>query len=101
MLEKNELQKLYKDCMGFWGFEKQARMVQEECAELIIAVSYLLRGRDGAIKDMVEECADVYLMLNQMMAYLGEEEVMKMVDFKSDRVKEKLEKYKLEEKDGN
>lgn len=94
MRDEKELQKLYKDCMEFWGFEKQARVVQEECAELIVATSHILRGRKGGYKKMLEEVADVYLMVQQMMTYFGKDQVMDVVDFKSDRVKAKLEKYK-------
>ena len=96
MRDEKELQKLYKDCMNFWGFEKQARVVQEECAELIVATSHILRGRKGSYKKMIEEVADVYLMVQQMMIYFGKDQVMDVVDFKSDRVKAKLERYKKE-----
>ena len=82
--------------MDFWGFEKQARVVQEECAELIVATSHILRGRKGSYKKMIEEVADVYLMVQQMMIYFGKDQVMDVVDFKSDRVKAKLERYKKE-----
>jgi len=94
MRDKIELNKLYEDCMEFWGFEKQARMVQEECAELIIATSHVLRGRENSVKDMIEEIADVYLMLNQMIVYFGEKPIMDVVDFKSNRVRDKLNMYK-------
>lgn len=100
MRDEKELQKLYKDCMEFWGFRKQARMVQEECAELILATSHALRNREDGIEDMIEETADVYLMVNQMIAYFGEEAVMEVVDFKSDRVREKLDRYR-EKLNGN
>lgn len=96
MRDEKELQKLYKDCMNFWGFEKQARVVQEECAELIVATSHILRGRKGSYKKMLEEVADVYIMVHQMMTYFGKDQVMDVVDFKSDRVKAKLERYKKE-----
>lgn len=101
MRDEKELQKLYKDCMDFWGFEKQARVVQEECAELIVATSHILRGRKGSYKKMLEEVADVYLMVHQMMTYFGKDQVMDVVDFKSDRVKAKLEGYKKEKLNGD
>ncbi len=101
MRDEKELQKLYKDCMDFWGFEKQARVVQEECAELIVATSHILRGRKGSYKKMLEEVADVYLMVQQMMTYFGKDQVMDVVDFKSDRVKAKLERYKKENSNAN
>jgi len=97
MRDKKELEKLYKDCMEFWGFEKQARMAQEECGELIVSISHYLRGRKNATADLVEEIADIYLMLNQLISYFGENMIMDIVGWKSDRIKEKLERYKLKE----
>jgi NTP pyrophosphatase (non-canonical NTP hydrolase) len=94
MIDKDKLQQLYKDCLSFWGFEKQAKMVQEECLELALEVSRVERGREEAIEHMVEEVADVYLMINQMIEYFGEERVMAYVDLKSDKVKEKLNRYR-------
>ena len=98
MIDKKELEKLYEDCIEFWGLEKQARIAQEECGELITAVSHYFRGREGAPSKLVEEIADVYLILNQLISYFGEDWIMEIVDLKSDRVKEKLEKYKAKRK---
>jgi len=99
MRDKKELEKLYKECMEFWGFEKQAREAQEECSELATAVSHYLRGRKNGPAELVEEIADVYLMLNQLINYFGEDMIMDVVDYKSDRVKEKLERYKNERRE--
>ena len=99
MKSQEELQKLYDDCIEFWGVEAQLHQVQEECAELILAISHFLRNRPNGLKDMVEETADVYLMLNQIITIVGEKPVMEMVDFKSNRVKDKLERYKKEGKE--
>ena len=101
MINKNELQQLYKDCLTFWGFEKQAKMLQEECLELALEVRRVERGREGAIDHMKEEIADVYLMINQMIEYFGEEAIMTIVDEKSDRIKAKLERYKEKLENGN
>ncbi len=97
MIDKKELEKLYKDCAEFWGFEKQAREAQEECSELITAISHYLRGRKDAPAELVEKIADVYLMLNQLISYFGEDWIMEIVDWKSDKIKRKLEEYKLKE----
>jgi len=64
-----------------------------------VAISHYLRGRNGASEKTIEELADVYLMLNQLIPYFGKDAVMDIVDLKSDRVREKLEKYKAREFD--
>lgn len=103
-MKKQELHKLYKDCLFVYGAKRQMRMLQEECAELIVAVSHYLRPdrKDDkeTIDNLIEELADVYLMRNQVTLFIGEQQVMKMVDVKSDKIKEKLEQYIKELKNG-
>jgi NTP pyrophosphatase (non-canonical NTP hydrolase) len=99
MKEENELLALYDDCMAFWGLERQLRMTQEECGELIIAISHFIRGREDGLEDLVEELADTQLMINQIIHHVGEGKVKSIIDIKSDYVKRKLEEAK-EEKDG-
>ena len=52
------------------GLDKQLNILQEECAELIQAVSKYKRTRTTAI---VEEMADVYIMLYQITYLLNKE----------------------------
>ena len=85
-----ERKEVYRKAMDAWGFRAQARMLQEECGELIVAVSHCLRWRANGKKEMVEELADVYIMVGQMVEYLGPDVVEHMVNCKLDRVKEKL-----------
>lgn len=98
MLDKHELDKLYKQCVSYWGFERQARMLQEECAELIVAISHYLRNRDSSLCEVIEEIADTQLMINQMVSYFGRGVIDQMIDLKSDKIKKKLEKYRLNDK---
>lgn len=99
MKKESELLALYDECMTFWGLERQLRMTQEECGELIIAVSHFIRGRESGLEDLIEELADVQLMINQIIRHVGEDKVKAVIDIKSDYVKRELEKEKGE-KDG-
>jgi len=90
MKDKKELEKLYGDCISFWGIRAQLRQTQEECAELILAASHFNRKRPDGEDNVIEEVGDVYLMIQQMMHYFGRDKVMEIVDKKSDRVRNKL-----------
>jgi len=90
MKDKKELEKLYDDCINFWGIRAQLRQTQEECAELILAASHFNRKRPDSLDNVIEELGDVYLMVQQMMHYFGEDKVMEIVDRKSDHVRNKL-----------
>lgn len=56
-----------------YGFKEQARMLQEECGELVAAVSRWRRGRMGAFPALLEEIADVEILIDQMRLVYGAE----------------------------
>lgn len=74
-----------------WGDTQQWRMVQEECAELIAAVNRHLRGRKGAREALIEEVADVILVIQQARIMAGPADVDAMVVKKAYRLMGRLE----------
>lgn len=74
-MTRNE-EKLCADIVEHYGFLAQTRILQEECAELIVAASKINRQyddfKDGKIyegeylNNFIEELADVRIMLEQM-----------------------------------
>jgi len=55
---------IYEQAIEAWGEDAQLGMLQEECAELIAAINKLRRGEPASV--VIEEIADVELMLAQM-----------------------------------
>ena len=97
MKTDTELDALYDECSYIWGLESQLRQAQEECAELILAISHFIRGREDAEANVMEELADTYLMVNQLIRHFGKDEVMNIVNFKSNRVQDLINKDKEKE----
>lgn len=64
---------IYHEAIGHYGMETQLRAAQEECAELIVAISHVLREieREGAWADLAEEVADVSIMITQLRLICG------------------------------
>ena len=91
---KEDLEQLYRDCVEFWGANRQIRMLQEECGELIVASSHYLRSRKSGLEEIIEELADVQLMVNQIKMFIGEDKVKDVMDIKSDYIKRELEEEK-------
>lgn len=60
-----QINDLYKAALTKWGWRSQTDMVEEECAELILALKRLKRGR-GGYDDVRQEIADVEIMCGQM-----------------------------------
>lgn len=85
-------EKAYNDAIGriaeHYGAGAQSMQTCEECAELIQVVSKLTRGvTEMRILALVEEIADVRIMMSQLMQLYGipETEVAALVDVKLDR----------------
>ena len=58
----------YFQAVKMWGWETQERVLAEECAEL--AAAYLRKGRTNrpdALEQFYEECADVSVMIDQLL----------------------------------
>lgn len=53
-----------------YGFQHQVKKTTEECGEFIVALSKLANG-EGTQADVVEEMADVLVMLQQMQYFLN------------------------------
>lgn len=76
---------LYQKAASLWGFEFQTRMMIEEMAELTTALCHISRNR-GSIEAVMEEIADVEIVLNQMKIIFPSIEAIK---------KKKLERLAL------
>jgi len=76
-----------------YGMKAQSMQTCEECAELIQAVSKLTRGvTEIRILALVEEIADVRIMMSQLMQLYGipEHEVSERIDEKLKRQLERI-----------
>jgi len=56
---------VYQMAVEKWGEKAQLEMMQEECAELITAISHFNRGRITS-DELCGEIADVQIMIQQM-----------------------------------
>ena len=75
-----------------WGVEAQLGMVQEECAELIVAINKLFRGSDGSKDQVIKELGDCMIMCYQVVEMFGEDEVQKSIDKKLEIIKSRIER---------
>ncbi len=88
---RQDRRELFKRTLREWGVEEQMRILEEECAELIVATSHYIRKRAGAHYELQEELADAYIMVGQIIEYLGNDFVEEMVDYKLAKVREQLD----------
>lgn len=91
---RKDRREIYKKALTEWGGEEQMKILQEECAELITAVFHYGRKRPECLLGLREELADVYIMVGQIIEFLGSEFVEEVVDFKLNKVKERLDENK-------
>jgi len=80
----------YKTAIRLWGKPFQILMLSEECGELLSAVSKWQRGRMAEIC-VIEEMADVTIMMRQILVMMGREPNSTVLQ---DKIKEKLMRMK-------
>jgi len=69
-----ELEQLYRATIDKWGEEAQYDQAVEECAELIAALKHYRRGKIDK-QAVINELADVSLMLGQLCWMFGQAEI--------------------------
>lgn len=77
--------------LDVWGKNAQILMVLEEMSELQKEIlKNINRGKDN-IKEIAEETADVFIMLEQLVHIYGiDKEVQKQAEYKVNCIKERL-----------
>lgn len=60
---EQQLDKCVEISINTWNTEDLLRLCQEECAELITALSHYHRGKEGSYHNVLEEMADTTIML--------------------------------------
>jgi NTP pyrophosphatase (non-canonical NTP hydrolase) len=87
--EKN----LYMDAVLTFGEDSQMNMLTEEVGELLVALNKFRRNGDP--ENLIEELADVQIMISQITIMIGAtHEVEEVIGRKLLRLRDRLEKYK-------
>ena len=67
---------IFQRAIDLWGEDAQIRMAIEECAELIVQLIKLDRRSNGSeYEDVVNEIADVEIMMAQLRIIFGDQEI--------------------------
>lgn len=74
-----------------WGRDLQLNLAQEECAELIAAIAHFKRDRPNATDELIQEIADVKIMIWQLEEMFGRDAVDRVVALKMKRLESRLE----------
>ena len=91
-----KVKELLNKAIDTYGIEEQLLQTVEECAELIQAINKWRRTKDlestkDAVEHLAEEAADVIIMLEQIKIMVGEPKMNWWIDFKLQRLAERLE----------
>lgn len=84
-------EEIYKKAIAKYGVEPQRKMAIEEMAELLNAMMKFDRGRN-TVDDIVEEIADVTIMMRQLAIIYGQKAVDLQIDYKTQRLARRLNK---------
>jgi NTP pyrophosphatase (non-canonical NTP hydrolase) len=72
---------IYAKTISKWGEQAQYDQTVEECAELITSLQHFARGKVDK-ETVVNELADVFLMVGQLAYMFGEEQLSAAVEKK-------------------
>ena len=86
----NQYTEIYQKTLELWGEKGQYDQAIEECAELIVILKHYIRGKADAAS-VIDELADVYLMLGQLIYMFGEQSVQEAIMKKSVLLKSLLD----------
>ncbi|OQY21742.1 MAG: antitoxin [Desulfobacteraceae bacterium 4572_35.2] len=86
-----ELEQLYRSTVDVWGEQAQYDQAVEECAELIAALMHYRREKVDA-QQVIDELADVTLMLGQLTWMFGKERVEEAVQRKRIKLDDLMER---------
>ena len=81
---------ILEDAIKTWGTESQLHMAIGECGEFITLLGKRSQNRDSR-EDWISEIADVIIMMEQMAHIMGYQSVREAVEFKLNRLKNRLE----------
>ena len=85
----------YSDVLDCWGAEFQKSMFYAEIGEVMTAISHEFRGR-CAKSSVLQELADLQIMLNQMVILYGtDEEFQDIFDVKMHRMIDRIERSQI------
>lgn len=91
MTRIEDFEDLLQQATDMWGEESQMLLAIEECGELIAVLSQYMRGRKTKA-DVIEEIADVSLVMRQLRLLFGQNEVTLIEINKIKRLKMRLER---------
>ena len=101
-MTREERQKVYDEAEQLWGKVAQYDQCIEEMAELTVAINKYKRhvlyneemDNKKVIDNLIEEIADVKMCIEQMSAYMGEENVDNVLEQKMQKFLGQIEKMK-------
>ncbi len=85
-------EEIYKRAIQEKGVEHQRRIAIEEMAELTNALMKFDRGRT-TVDDIIEEIADVTIMMQQLAIIYGKNAVALQIEYKTQRLKRRLDEH--------
>lgn len=86
-MKQEQRETIAKLAIEKYGEAAQLRQLQEECAELIVAVNHFFRQRQNAREELIEEFADVTIVLMELTPSLNyKDELTNMIDYKLGRL---------------
>lgn len=77
----------------YYGFTPQLDMMIEECGEMIVVINHY-KWQKVSTERLIEEFADIWIVLKQMGVFLDESSIANVIDNKLRRVERVINELK-------
>lgn len=99
-LEGGGARATYRDALDLWGADAQIDQLEQEAAELIVAIKHFQQGRPGSDEELVEEAAQVAIMLKQFAEHVGRDYFDEVAGGELTRLQQRIRREQPETLDG-
>jgi NTP pyrophosphatase (non-canonical NTP hydrolase) len=92
LIDEQATKEIFQKAIRVWGEESQTQMAIGEIGEFLTTFGRLAQKRCSK-EDVIDEIADVIIMMTQMALIQGEDAVKERIKVKIAKIKGRLEKY--------
>jgi hypothetical protein len=99
-LDGGDARATYRDALDLWGVDAQINQLEQEAAELIVAIKHFQQGRHNSDEELVTEAVQLSIMLGQFAEHVGRDRFDETAVDELRRLRERIESVQPETMDG-
>lgn len=83
-------QDILEKAIDKWGVDAQLNKLEEELVELLLALKHLHKTGEDGLNNVVDEIADVYILINQTFNIFDRKKIAERIRYKIKRLDKRI-----------